>query len=164
VRDGRVHGGGEPLAVFVSGDVRTGAGTVTHAIGDGRLVALLALRALGEDVVLPEALDLMKAVKSTDVRLEHFEKRRPAHEKEARPADRIRSMAREVSRGLASAAEAQRCFSCGDCTSCDTCLVYCPEGIIHRQGAAYSVDLDYCKGCGICVAECPRKAIEMVTA
>ena len=28
--------------------------------------------------------------------------------------------------------------------------------------AAYAIDLDYCKGCGICVAECPAGAIEMV--
>ena len=27
---------------------------------------------------------------------------------------------------------------------------------------AYEIDLDFCKGCGICVAECPCGAIEMV--
>ncbi|MDF2968351.1 MAG: FAD-dependent oxidoreductase, partial [Nocardioidaceae bacterium] len=26
----------------------------------------------------------------------------------------------------------------------------------------YVIDLDYCKGCGLCVAECPSGAIEMV--
>ena len=26
----------------------------------------------------------------------------------------------------------------------------------------YAFDLDYCKGCGICVVECPCGAIEMV--
>ena len=26
----------------------------------------------------------------------------------------------------------------------------------------YAIDLDYCKGCGICAAECPCGAIEMV--
>jgi Pyruvate/2-oxoacid:ferredoxin oxidoreductase delta subunit len=26
----------------------------------------------------------------------------------------------------------------------------------------YEIDLDFCKGCGICVAECPCGAIEMV--
>ena len=35
-----------------------------------------------------------------------------------------------------------------------------------KLGAAaptrYEIDLDYCKGCGICVAECPCGAIEMV--
>ena len=26
----------------------------------------------------------------------------------------------------------------------------------------YAIDYDYCKGCGICAAECPCGAIEMV--
>jgi Pyruvate/2-oxoacid:ferredoxin oxidoreductase delta subunit len=26
----------------------------------------------------------------------------------------------------------------------------------------YEIDLDYCKGCGICVEECPSGAIRMV--
>ena len=28
--------------------------------------------------------------------------------------------------------------------------------------AAYAIDYDFCKGCGICVAECPCGAIELV--
>ena len=69
----------------------------------------------------------------------------------------------EVKQGLLDSLEAHRCFSCGHCTHCDTCLVYCPEGIIRREGAegGYEVDYSYCKGCGICVEECPRSAIEM---
>jgi pyruvate ferredoxin oxidoreductase delta subunit len=39
--------------------------------------------------------------------------------------------------------------------------VFCPEGIIRRKDAAYEVDYSYCKGCGICVRECPRKGMEM---
>jgi 2-oxoacid:acceptor oxidoreductase delta subunit (pyruvate/2-ketoisovalerate family) len=69
----------------------------------------------------------------------------------------------EVSRGLASGLEAHRCFSCGECTLCDTCLVYCPEGIIHRTETGYEIDYSYCKGCGICVHECPRSAMEMTS-
>ena len=30
----------------------------------------------------------------------------------------------------------------------------------RRRG--YAIDLDFCKGCGICAAECPCGAIEMV--
>ena len=29
-------------------------------------------------------------------------------------------------------------------------------------GRRYQIDLDYCKGCGICAAECPCGAIDMV--
>lgn len=28
---------------------------------------------------------------------------------------------------------------------------------------AYAIDLGFCKGCGLCVAECPFCAIEMVS-
>jgi 2-oxoacid:acceptor oxidoreductase delta subunit (pyruvate/2-ketoisovalerate family) len=70
----------------------------------------------------------------------------------------------EVNGGLESEAEWNRCFSCGHCTECDTCLVFCPEGIIERsEDGPYAVDSDYCKGCGICVNECPRGAMEMTT-
>jgi Pyruvate/2-oxoacid:ferredoxin oxidoreductase delta subunit len=42
----------------------------------------------------------------------------------------------------------------------------CPDNAIIKiepgQSYAYEVDLDYCKGCGICARECPAGAIEMV--
>jgi pyruvate ferredoxin oxidoreductase delta subunit len=36
----------------------------------------------------------------------------------------------------------------------------CPDACITR-GAPPRVDLEYCKGCGICAQECPAGAIEM---
>ncbi|GHF94003.1 hypothetical protein GCM10017567_05590 [Amycolatopsis bullii] len=40
----------------------------------------------------------------------------------------------------------------------------CPDNAVIKlePGNRYAIDLDYCKGCGICVAECPCGAIEMV--
>jgi Pyruvate/2-oxoacid:ferredoxin oxidoreductase delta subunit len=29
------------------------------------------------------------------------------------------------------------------------------------EARRYEIDYDYCKGCGLCAAECPRGAIEM---
>jgi len=59
--------------------------------------------------------------------------------------------------------EAQRCFSCGTCISCDNCFHYCPDLAIRRlPGGGYEVDGDYCKGCGICVRECPTGSMEMI--
>ncbi|MEX2107152.1 MAG: NAD(P)-binding protein [Solirubrobacterales bacterium] len=61
--------------------------------------------------------------------------------------------------------EARRCLSCGNCFSCDNCYGVCPDNAVIKLGAPgerYEIDLDYCKGCGLCVAECPCGAIEMV--
>lgn len=162
LREGRVHRGGVPLAVFAAGDVSTGDGTVTHAIGDGKRAAGRAMVALGLDVTPFARPDRALAVAATEIRFDHFARSEPAQEKVKRAASRAHTFA-EVSRGLADRLEAHRCFSCGDCTKCDTCLVFCPEGIIRRKDSAYEVDYSYCKGCGICVKECPRKGMEMAS-
>ena len=57
--------------------------------------------------------------------------------------------------------ESQRCFSCGNCTFCDNCFYYCPDMAINRETHGYSVNDDYCKGCGLCVRECPTGSIIM---
>jgi NADPH-dependent glutamate synthase beta subunit-like oxidoreductase len=60
--------------------------------------------------------------------------------------------------------EARRCMSCGNCFSCDNCYGVCPDNAVIKlgqPGEKYLIDLDYCKGCGICVAECPSGAIQM---
>lgn len=59
--------------------------------------------------------------------------------------------------------EAERCFHCGVCTLCDNCLMFCPDVSVIRRadGTGYDIDLDYCKGCGVCVNECPRAAMVM---
>jgi NADPH-dependent glutamate synthase beta subunit-like oxidoreductase len=61
--------------------------------------------------------------------------------------------------------EARRCLSCGNCFSCDNCYGVCPDNAVVKTGDAgtpYLIDLDYCKGCGLCAAECPCGAIAMV--
>lgn len=52
------------------------------------------------------------------------------------------------------------------CSQKDTCLycwLYCPDGVISPD-FPLEIDLEYCKGCGICAEECPRKAITMIDA
>ena len=61
--------------------------------------------------------------------------------------------------------EARRCMSCGNCFSCDNCYGVCPDNAVLKlgePGERYAIDLDFCKGCGLCVAECPCGALEMV--
>jgi NADPH-dependent glutamate synthase beta subunit-like oxidoreductase len=64
--------------------------------------------------------------------------------------------------------EARRCLSCGNCFSCDNCYGVCPDNAVLKLAETasanvngYAIDLDYCKGCGMCVSECPCGAITM---
>lgn len=60
--------------------------------------------------------------------------------------------------------EARRCLSCGNCFECDNCYGVCPDNAIIKLGPGrrFRFNYDYCKGCGICVSECPCGAIKMV--
>ena len=61
--------------------------------------------------------------------------------------------------------EAARCFSCGTCNACDNCYLVCPEPCIIRQDRSnglYKILVDYCKGCRVCIEECPTGCLEGV--
>jgi 2-oxoacid:acceptor oxidoreductase delta subunit (pyruvate/2-ketoisovalerate family) len=48
------------------------------------------------------------------------------------------------------------------CTKCKVCWQYCPDNSIKiLADGSVEIDLDYCKGCGICANECKVKAIVM---
>jgi NADPH-dependent glutamate synthase beta subunit-like oxidoreductase/NAD-dependent dihydropyrimidine dehydrogenase PreA subunit len=59
--------------------------------------------------------------------------------------------------------EAGRCFNCGICNDCDNCYFFCPDVCIlrGRDMTARHINYDYCKGCGLCVVECPRNAMTL---
>ena len=44
--------------------------------------------------------------------------------------------------------------------TCQICWVYCPDACV-TQGAPPEVDLEYCKGCGVCSQVCPAGAVIM---
>jgi NADPH-dependent glutamate synthase beta subunit-like oxidoreductase len=72
----------------------------------------------------------------------------------------------EVQGGLTEANalyEARRCLSCGNCFECDNCYGVCPDNAVLKlgPGQGFRFKYDYCKGCGVCVSECPCGAIEM---
>jgi NADPH-dependent glutamate synthase beta subunit-like oxidoreductase len=61
--------------------------------------------------------------------------------------------------------EARRCLSCGNCFACDNCYGVCPDNAVIKLDEPgpyrYEINLDYCKGCGLCAEECPCGAIDM---
>lgn len=49
------------------------------------------------------------------------------------------------------------------CIKCGLCWIFCPDmAYVQSPEGFYLVELDYCKGCGICARECPTGAISMV--
>ena len=160
--------------IFAGGDVATGFGTVTAAVGSGKRAALAIdcfLR--GVERTFPDLAQNVQAaprphdaavVRFEDLNTAYFEEE-PRPRQEQRPAAERVTTFEEVNLGYgedAALAEAQRCFSCGTCNECDNCLIFCPDVAVLRgpsDDEPFVFNYDYCKGCGICVSECPRHAI-----
>ncbi len=161
--------------VFAGGDAATGEGTVAQAIGSGKRAALAIDRWLRTGRVeglpplgvAPHAIERTaspRVVGPEDLNADYIEAvPRPALAE--RPVELRRSGFEEVNLGIpaeVALAEAARCISCGVCTGCDTCYIFCPDVSVARAGPCrYTINYDYCKGCGICVHECPRCAMSV---
>ena len=49
------------------------------------------------------------------------------------------------------------------CINCLQCWMFCPDNsIVIKDGKMDGQDYDHCKGCGVCAAICPVKAIDMI--
>ena len=48
------------------------------------------------------------------------------------------------------------------CNKCGFCWMYCPEGCIFKKDNKFKINYNFCKGCLICVENCPVKAIDVI--
>lgn len=152
--------------VFAGGDCTAGERTVAHAIGEGRKAAL-AIDAYLSHISLSQAETSEDMARLEDLNLDYCEAASAALVPEVPVAERIRDLSVEVRGGLERAVaqrEASRCFGCGSCTTCFNCLVFCPDLAVVRveNERGLSILYEYCKGCGICVTECPSGALGLV--
>jgi NADPH-dependent glutamate synthase beta subunit-like oxidoreductase len=150
--------------IFAGGDMAGNERTVTVAIGHGKKAARAIDAWLRGETYAP----------APKHEIATFERMNPWYYSDApktvRPVlDIIRrqSTFEEVLGGLDEGNalfEARRCMSCGNCFECDNCYGVCPDNAVIKLGPGrrFKFNLDYCKGCGVCAAECPCGAIRMV--
>jgi len=130
------------VKVFAIGDA-TQLGLVTHAIGQGRVVA--------ETV----HYQIMHAPRWPEI-------------KQVIPYEKIRMEYYDVCTGdFTPEKEANKCMSCATCRDCHMCEATCYWGAIsrveHKDGSyEYVVDEEKCIGCSFCAGICPCGVWEMV--
>jgi len=150
-------------SVYAGGDVSSMARFVTEAVGMGQRAAQeidRKLRARPDDARAATE----PVVRLGTINTFYYPKQARATERRLGAALRFAG-GTEVQIGFdldEALAETVRCFSCGTCIFCDNCVNYCPDLAVKRRRDGYAVDADYCKGCGICVKECPTGSMKMV--
>ena len=154
---------GQP-GVFAGGDMVPSERTVTVAVGHGKKAARHIdawLRGTAYEAPPKPPIAEFKHLNTW------YYSEAPQQERPMLNVARRQSTFDEVQGGLDennALFEARRCLSCGNCFECDNCYGVCPDNAVIKlgPGKGFEINEDYCKGCGICVNECPCGAIEMV--
>ncbi|MGC8626042.1 MAG: NAD(P)-binding protein [Acidimicrobiales bacterium] len=171
---------GEP-GVFAGGDMVGRDMTLPAAIGHGKLAARAMHAYLaGSELTVPRRHQLAGPERLNTWYYSDAARSVPPRPEAAKSVPTFD----EVKAGLdaeSAVFEARRCMSCGNCFECDNCLGVCPDSAVLKladavvgggpgaepvfasggKGRRYVFDYDYCKGCGLCAAECPCGAIVM---
>jgi NADPH-dependent glutamate synthase beta subunit-like oxidoreductase/coenzyme F420-reducing hydrogenase delta subunit len=160
--------------VFAGGDIVLGRGTLTMGLGHGKKAALSIhnyLRKSSETDYKFRDVKPIDELSETKTRVDKI-KKEEREEMPALPSETRVNNFEEVELGFTEETairEAMRCMNCGSgayvssevCIACLTCVRVCPFEIPKIQGDENFAYINGdCQSCGICVVECPAKAIE----
>jgi NADPH-dependent glutamate synthase beta subunit-like oxidoreductase len=156
---------------FAAGDVvQLGSGQplmVVNAVGDGKRVAFNLDKVLRKAPLEPRTVPIDVIVELGRMNMTYFPHFPRVKQAMLAPMAR-KSTQQEVILAYSeeeASEEAARCFSCGTCNACDNCYLVCPEPCIVRSvrsNGLYKILVDYCKGCRVCIEECPTGCLEGV--
>jgi NADPH-dependent glutamate synthase beta subunit-like oxidoreductase len=156
---------------FAAGDiVQLGSGQplmVVNAVGDGKRVAFNLDKALRGEVLEPRKIAIDVIVDLNRMNMTYFPHFPRVKQGMLNPTSRKKTQQEVILAFTEEQAveEAGRCFSCGTCNACDNCYLVCPEPCIvrsDRSNGLYKILVDYCKGCRVCIEECPTGCLEGV--
>ncbi|HYL37551.1 MAG TPA: FAD-dependent oxidoreductase [Bryobacteraceae bacterium] len=156
---------------FAAGDVvQVSSGQplmVVNAVGDGKRVAFNLDKVLRAEPLQPRTIPLDVITDLNRMNMTYFPHFARVQQAMLPSVSRRRTQD-EVIQALSQAQaveEANRCFSCGTCNACDNCYLVCPEPCIvrpARSNGLYKILVNYCKGCRVCIEECPTGCLEGV--
>ncbi|MBW2605946.1 MAG: FAD-dependent oxidoreductase [Deltaproteobacteria bacterium] len=160
------HGSCSTKGFFAGGDLTPSPRSVIHALASGKRAAS-GLDAYfshqeggGNDGDRPRPL-----VDLEDINRHYFQKASRKIPFIRPPGERASDFDEIESSFLPEAAfqEALRCFGCGTCNTCGNCEFFCPDMAVCLDSDRLSIRIDetYCKGCCICVEECPRGVLSI---
>ncbi|MGH9385666.1 MAG: FAD-dependent oxidoreductase [Vicinamibacterales bacterium] len=157
--------------VFAAGDiVQMGSGQplmVVNAVGDGKRAAFNLDKVLRGEPLRSRTAPIDVITDLSRMNMTYFPRFARAQQTLLEPMSRRRTQD-EVIQGYSeeqAVEESNRCFSCGTCNACDNCYLVCPEPCIvrpERSNGLYKILVDYCKGCKVCIEECPTGCLEGV--
>lgn len=164
-----VHG------IYAGGDVVLGRGTMTESMAHGKKAAIAIHNALRNTAQNDEKWAEKPAVPDIVASRIPLIKKEPKQEMPTMPLEERLKTFDEVELGFPlniAVKEAQRCMNCGAgafvddnlCVGCLTCVRICPFEVpkIKKGDTTAYIDGD-CQSCGLCIVECPAKAIGFKT-
>ena len=156
---------------FAAGDiVQLGSGQplmVVNAVGDGKRVAFNLDKIVRGEPLQERMVPLDIITDLSRMNMTYFPKFARVQQAMLAPVSRKKTQEEVIQAYSEEQAveEASRCFSCGTCNACDNCYLVCPEPCIvrpDRSNGLYKILVDYCKGCRVCIEECPTGCLEGV--
>lgn len=161
--------------IYAGGDIVLGRGTMTEGMAQGKKAAIAIHNTLRNASIKDEKWAEKPAVPDIDPSRVPLIKKEQKEEMPVMPSGKRLSNFDEVELGFslrAAVREAQRCMNCGAgatvdnnlCVGCLTCVRVCPFEVpkIKKGDTTAYIDGD-CQSCGLCIVECPAKAISFKT-